>query len=225
MFDEASIMAWIQELLYVLPGLLLGFSLHEYCHARVAYACGDESQKSLGRLTLNPVKQIDPMGFLCMIIFRFGWARPVQVNHRALKKPKRDYLFVSLAGPVSNFLLAVVMSLPTAGCYAAMVLNPELQYNTLLTSAYAVCYCAMNINFLLFFFNMLPIPGFDGYHAITCLLPARVNEFLYRFERYGFFILLLLVVFPGPLAYLQYAIDAVIHWSMNLWLSLITVFL
>lgn len=225
MFDSESIMNWIEELLYLLPGLVLGFSLHEYCHARVAYACGDESQKSLGRLTLNPVKQIDPMGFLCMLIFRFGWARPVQVNHRALKKPKRDYFFVSLAGPVSNFLLAVVMSLPTAGCYAAMVLNPALAQNTLLTSAFNVFYCAMQFNFLLFLFNMLPIPGFDGYHVITCLLPARVNEFLYRFERYGFLILMVLLIFPESLAYLQVGIAYLIEWFLDFWLGVITLFL
>lgn len=188
-------MSWFEELLYLLPGLILGLALHEYMHALVAYKCGDDTQKAFGRLTMNPMKHIDPMGFLFIVFFRFGWAKPVQVNARYLKKPKRDFMLISLAGPCANLLLGIVMSLLLSILNCILTLHPDLFGNRVFMAAHGVFMWAMLMNILLFVFNMLPIPGFDGYHALTSFLPGKVKEKLYPLERFGFLLFFIIVFF------------------------------
>lgn len=206
----------LKEILYILPGLILGLSLHEYAHALVAYKCGDESQKALGNLTMNPIKHIDVLGFLFILLFRFGWAKPVRLNTRALKKPKRDFVLISIAGPLANLLLAFALSFIQAVLYFLRILNEEVVYNSFFLACLYVFDAAVMMNLLLFVFNMLPVPGFDGYHAITAYLPARINEKLYRFESFGFVILLLLFVFPGALNFMY----EILYFLGNLFLRL-----
>ena len=192
-----------EELLYFLPGLIFGFSLHEFCHAFVAYKCGDETQKSFGRLTINPIKQIDPMGLLFIIFFKFGWAKPVQVNMRYLKKPKRDFFFISLAGPTANFLAGIGFSFIASIFTVSSWFNSTLINNSLILSARTVFIVASSMNFMLFIFNLLPFPGFDGYNAITAFLPSIVKEKLYRFEKFGFLLFIVLLMWGTPILILQ----------------------
>ena len=101
----------IIQILLMIPVMLISLSVHEFAHARVAYARGDATARNLGRMTVNPLKHIDPIGALCMILFHFGWAKPVPVNSRNLRNPQRDMALVSIAGPISNLLLAFLGAL------------------------------------------------------------------------------------------------------------------
>ncbi|MBR3999619.1 MAG: site-2 protease family protein, partial [Clostridia bacterium] len=102
----ASLSDKIIELLFVIPCVLIALTVHEVAHGYMAFRLGDPTARNLGRLTLNPLKHLDPIGTICMIFFHFGWARPVPVNSRYFKKPRRDMALTSAAGPVSNFIMA-----------------------------------------------------------------------------------------------------------------------
>src|SRR5664280_3033380 len=93
-----------------LPGIILGLTVHEYCHALVAHFCGDSTSKDQGRVTLNPLKHIDPLGFIMLIFVGFGWAKPVQFNEQNLRNPKTDVIKIALAGPLSNAVIAMLLS-------------------------------------------------------------------------------------------------------------------
>jgi Zn-dependent protease len=164
-----------QGILYILPGIIMGLTLHEFCHAWASYKLGDDTAKSQGRLTLNPLKHIDPLGFAFLIFARFGWAKPVQFNMENLSHPRRDKALIAAAGPASNFLLAMVFVLMIKG-YQAFLTQLVLANNWEL-AAYIVDSSAVNavvtiviqaaaINLALFFFNLLPIPPLDGSHIV-----------------------------------------------------------
>ncbi len=178
----------IRELLIILPGLLIALSFHEYAHARVADYLGDHTPYYQGRLTLNPLAHIDWLGFLMLLLVKFGWARPVQVNPLNFKgvDMRRGMMLVSLAGPGMNFLLAiatavvmkVVYSLPqTESTYIALtLLHPLLLYNVVLG-----------------IFNLIPVPPLDGSKILAGILPDSQGVLLDNLERYGPIILLVLV--------------------------------
>ena len=100
----------LSQVLIFLPGIILGLTVHEYSHARIAYMCGDSTAKDEGRITLNPLKHIDPLGFILLIFAGFGWAKPVHFNEENLKNPKTDVIKIALAGPLSNAVIAMVLS-------------------------------------------------------------------------------------------------------------------
>jgi len=175
-------------LISVIPALLC-ITFHELCHGLVAYRLGDNTAKDAGRLTLNPIKHIDIMGLLMMIVFKFGWAKPVPVNMNNFKNPKSGMAITALAGPVSNIFLSVVflfiyglfyVSLSTAGNFGGILLK------MLLTAAYLSCALAV--------FNIIPIPPLDGSKVLFSLLPEREYYKLMRYERYGMILLLIIVV-------------------------------
>ena len=187
-----------EALLRVVPALLC-ITLHELSHGWVAHLLGDDTAKAAGRLTLNPIKHLDPMGLLMMVIFGFGYAKPVPVNMRAFQNPKRGMAITALAGPVSNVLIAVVFLflyglfyMPLLGSEAGMI-----GLRMLGTTAYLSL--AMGI------FNLLPIPPLDGSKVLFALLSDEGYYRLMRIERYGFLILaalLLTGVIGGPLNWL-----------------------
>ena len=184
-------------LLRILPALLC-ITVHETCHGLAALALGDTTAKREGRLTLNPLRHIDPMGLLMMLVFRFGWAKPVPVNMYAFRKPKQGMAITALAGPLSNFLLGFVflflygaLYLPLCGKTAG-----ELVLSMLYVGGY--------LSFALSVFNLLPIPPLDGSKILFALLPDGAYRRLMRYERYGSLLLLALVffdVFSKPLAF------------------------
>jgi Zn-dependent protease len=149
----------ISRILYTIPAILIGFTVHEFFHAFAAYLLGDTTAKSQGRLTLNPIKHIDLIGFVFIIFAGFGWEKPVQFSPQNLKNPRRDRGFIALAGPVSNFVLGIIFTL-----ICKLMLHSEY-YSSIYMILFQLCINAAYINFGLAIFNMLPIPPLDGSHV------------------------------------------------------------
>lgn len=189
----------LQEIPYVVLTLLVAFSVHEFAHAFVAYQFGDATAKNQGRLTLNPLKHLDPIGTLLIFIAGFGWARPVPVNRFYFKRPRLAGVSVSLAGPISNLLLA---------CIAFIVWYAFVRYGIALQLPEGIATFVdlfIKLNLILFLFNLLPLPPLDGYRVLEDLLPSYLRPRFRRFEAYGGLIFLILVLTPlnrytiGPL--------------------------
>ncbi len=168
---------------------MLSFTFHELSHGFVAHKLGDDTAKNAGRLTLNPIKHIDIIGLVLIIVTGFGWAKPVPINMNNFKKPKEGMAISALAGPVSNIFLAAVVLLIfgfVATPLAKMGSTGEFLSALLLTTAYINCVLAV--------FNIIPIPPLDGSKVVFSLLPERAYYKLMQYERYGMLILLALVV-------------------------------
>ncbi len=183
----------IFEILVILPILFFAVVLHEYAHGWVAYRLGDPTAKLAGRLTLNPLKHIDPVGTIFLpaflIILRFlgmntillGWAKPVPVDFFNLRHPKRDMIWVALAGPAVNIVLAVLFS------QMAKLDLPSLVIEILEAGVF--------FNLLLAFFNLIPVPPLDGSRVVMGLLPARYVSLYGRLESYGILIVFVLLLY------------------------------
>ena len=165
-------MNW-QNMLYSLPGIIIGLTLHEYCHALAAYKLGDHTAREMGRLSFNPLKHIDLIGFLFIIIAGFGWAKPVMFRPENLSHPRRDKAIIAAAGPLSNLVLALLFIALIRGWYALFpfaVSSGDLIYRILLSPPFMgfialLTYGAM-INLGLFIFNLVPLPPLDGSHIV-----------------------------------------------------------
>lgn len=177
--------------LMILPGILLGFVLHEFAHAKMSDMLGDPTPRMQGRLTLDPRAHIDIIGFIMILLVGFGWAKPVMTDSRYYKKPRRDDILVSLAGPFTNLILAAVFLLLVKVVDVSGILsfNHELTENLI----YLLYYSA-NINVVLFVLNMLPIPFFDGYHVIRNIFNTWKYRFFTLLEQYNVIIFILLAV-------------------------------
>lgn len=171
-----------------LPILLITITIHEFAHGFVADKLGDPTPRLAGRLTLNPIAHIDPIGLLMLILVRFGWAKPVPINPYNFKNPRQGSLFVSLAGPASNFLFAWVLAI----FYKTL----PLSYGDLLASVLSY---AIWINLALGVFNLIPVPPLDGSHVLEYFLPAHQLEIMYRLQQYGLFILIFILMFASPI--------------------------
>lgn len=166
--------------------VLLCLTVHETCHGLAAWRLGDPTAKEAHRLSLNPLRHIDWIGFAMMLVCGFGWAKPVGVDMRYFKNPKRDMALTALAGPVSNLLLAFLLMFASRGIYLYAPYGPVWDgvYGFLLYTA------ALSIGLGLF--NLLPIPPLDGSKVLGALLPDRAYQFQLRWERYGILLLLAL---------------------------------
>lgn len=176
---------------------------HEYAHGWVSYKLGDPSPKTDGRLSLNPLHHIDPLGALFLLVFQFGWAKPVQVNPRYYKKPKEGMALVALAGPVANFILALI-------CLIATTVISKVTGGSVTSEAVYYIYqflwlmAIINVGFGVF--NLIPLPPLDGSKVIGVVLPTEWYFKYMRFEQYGFillFLLLALGAFNSPLVWLR----------------------
>jgi len=153
-------MDW-QNILYSIPGILIGLTVHECCHALCAWKLGDSTAREQGRITLNPLKHIDIIGFIFIIIAGFGWAKPVQFNPERLSHLRRDKALIAAAGPFSNLALGIIFILILKAAFFLLTgINSFIQ-----TLIYIIYYAAF-INFGLFVFNLLPIPPLDGSHIV-----------------------------------------------------------
>ena len=170
-------------LLYVIPVVLIALTVHEYAHAFAADKAGDSTPRALGRLTLNPLKHLNPLGTLCMLLFGFGWANPVPINSYNFRKPRRDLIWVSVAGPLSNLIMSICggfmfvvalridASLPTGFWHSFTISLTKFLY----------LFHLLNLSFCLF--NLIPIPPLDGSRILTTLLPAKARFWFQTHER------------------------------------------
>lgn len=192
------------DILISIPGLLIAIVLHELAHGLAAYLLGDNTAKDAGRLTLNPIRHIDPLGLLTMVFFRFGWAKPVPINPLKFKNRKRDTILVSIAGITTNFILAIISAL----ILVHIPIRNEIVFQIILTT--------MWYNIMLGVFNLLPFPPLDGSKVIASLLPVKIEYLFYKYERYFYFVLIILIMtdiiqkFIGPM------VDLVLNFIIRL---------
>ena len=208
MFDRLTEFFADPAQLLIVPAALLAIMFHEISHGLVAYKLGDNTAKASGRLSLNPLRHLDIVGLLAMIFVGFGWAKPVPVDLRYFKKPRRDFALVALGGPVSNFLQAYVGFILL---YLFRLLLPIGSVDPLFT--FLSYYITMNVG--LGVFNLFPIPPLDGSKIVGLIIPDRYYYRILRFERYGMFVLFALLwigVLDIPLLFLRNNIIYGIDW-------------
>ena len=184
-------------LIIFVPVILFSLTIHEYAHAYIAHKLGDDTAKRLGRLTLNPLKHLDPLGTILLLLVHFGWAKPVPVDPRNFKDPKKDMLYVAIAGPISNIITAVV---------AAVLLKVILiYYGSFIGSASVMepivqtLYWLIFIGVVLAVFNMLPFPPLDGSRVLYGILPDSMANSIRQIETYGIFILFGIILLGGSI--------------------------
>ena len=193
--STGSILLTVFRYLILIPIILISLSFHEYCHARMADFLGDPTPRRMGRLSLNPLRHLDPLGALMLFFTNFGWAKPVMVDARNFRIPKRAMVSVAMAGPLSNFSLALLgggmmklfsMAMP-------LIFSSELLF--LLT--YKAIEIFIIINLSLAFFNLLPLPPLDGSRLVSYFMPNKYRVQYRNFEEMAPFILLILFVVGG----------------------------
>ena len=173
----------ITTLLLSALAALVALTIHEFAHGYVAYKLGDDTAKSLGRLSLNPIDHLDLLGALCMVLFHFGWAKPVPIDPRNFKNPRRGFAITALAGPLTNILVAFLTAFLYLLCLSNLAetdsffLN-NLQINTVLFLRY---FFAINIG--LGIFNLIPVPPFDGSRILNVIIPEKAYFKVMRYER------------------------------------------
>ncbi|MBM7605264.1 Zn-dependent protease [Metabacillus crassostreae] len=195
MNDFSSFLAFPLEMIpYVVITLIVAFTLHEFAHAFVAYKFGDPTAQRQGRLTLSPLAHLDPFGTILIFIAGFGWAKPVPVNRFFFKRPRLAGVLVSVAGPLSNLLLAFLGTAIVNILYVSgiMTMVPG-NYAEQLDLFFGIF---VSLNVMLFLFNLLPFPPLDGYRIIEDLVPAHIRSKMTQYESYGIVVFLILVITP-----------------------------
>jgi len=202
-----------------LPAILFSLSFHEASHAWMANKLGDPTSKNLGRISLDPTKHLDPIGFLCFVVFGFGWAKPVLVNSRNFKNARRDDLLTSLAGPISNIILAIISAI-IFGIYLKIVGINYISTKYIIVTQLLSTFVTVNV--VLAVFNLLPIPPLDGYHVFkNILLKSIPYKFFIFVERNSMYILILMVFLLNT----TNVLSGVMNWAINLVLNISRMFL
>jgi Zn-dependent protease len=213
-----------QKILYkilLIPAILLAFTFHEYAHAITADRLGDKTPRFQGRLTLNPMAHIDPIGFIMILLIGFGWAKPVETNPSAFKKYYKDDLKVSLAGPLANLILGFIFAILTALFVKFSPINGNLG-----DIIYSILFITGQLNCVLFFLNLVPIPGFDGFHIVRDLFPKffyNLSDAVYRYQ-FLIFMLLLLPLLPGRTSVFTYIVQIPASLLFTLFKNLVGMF-
>lgn len=204
----------VSMLLTRVLSVLLCLTVHETCHGLAAYALGDPTAKRMHRLSFNPLHHIDWVGLAAMLLVGFGWAKPVPVDMRYFKDPKKGMALTALAGPMSNFLMAALCCIPLRWLLPLVLRMDNLQSPLVWLYNFLITLILMNLGLGLF--NLLPIPPLDGSKVLFALLPDRAYLQLMRYERYGMLLLILLVSFDVGSDFLSEAIFAVFTFLINL---------
>lgn len=201
----------LRLLVLTIPAILLAITVHEVAHGLVAYRLGDPTAKLAGRLTLNPLAHLDPIGALMMVLVRFGWAKPVPVNPANLQRPLKDMIWVALAGPAANMVLAaasLVIYRYVRGAGPAFLSDPIT----------GIAYMSYVLNINLAAFNLIPIPPLDGASILKGLLPFRQALAFQRLEPYGFVILVVFLM-TGMVTRVFYPLITLLDYGLHLLLT------
>lgn len=211
----------IESLIFTIITLIIAFTVHELAHAYSAYVLGDHTAAAMGRLTLNPLKHLDPVGTIALIFMGFGWAKPVPVNVKRLKYGKYGNIIVSAAGPLSNFLLAALGAL----VYVLIFRFEGMDLGNYLETLLQFLGYFIQINVVLFIFNLLPVPPLDGYRIVETYLPFGTRQKVDRYYFYVFLVFLFCMIFSpaynvtfGP--FFNVVVPGVIDFLIGLWASL-----
>ncbi len=205
----------LADFLITVCAVILALSVHELCHGLVAYKLGDPTAKNAGRLTLNPLAHLDPLGLVCMVLFRFGWAKPVPIDMRYFRHPRRDMAIVAAAGPVSNLIFGTLCVF----CYYLLVLYaPATAFLSAMATFFATL-AVLNVGFAVF--NLLPVPPLDGSRVVGLFLPQKWYWKIMQYERYIQVVVMLLLylgVLTLPLAYARQfvmnGIESFVRWIL-----------
>lgn len=215
MRSYTSVGDWFFHTLMVIPGVIVGISFHEFAHGWAALKMGDPTAKFQGRLTVNPAAHIDPVGFIALMFCGFGWGRPVEVNPNNFKNRRKGEIIVSLAGVVMNLVIAVL----TAVVIKLVVTFAGWDFvdTSLGNIIFTILILIIQINLVLMIFNLIPVPPLDGFTVITEIFNLRFTNTYYTMVRYGYFILLALILFDVT----SMIISPCVSFFMNLITNLI----
>ncbi|MEG1655982.1 MAG: site-2 protease family protein [Christensenellaceae bacterium] len=205
-------MYWM-SLLYSIPAVLLALSIHECAHAYAAFRCGDPTARNLGRMTLDPTKHLDLVGTICLLLFRFGWAKPVPINSRNFKHPRKDLVIVSVSGVIANFIMSfIAYGVLMIAVYGFGFAN-QIFVNIMLPIVY--------LNITLGIFNLIPIPPLDGFQLISGLFVRKASGVVTILQKYGFIILLVLIL-TGATGFI---LGNFTNWLMSVYKAFFSLFL
>ena len=208
----------------MIPIAIISLSVHESAHGYVSYLLGDPTARNLGRITLNPLKHFDVLGFVCMALFRVGWAKPVPVNARYYKNPRRGMALTAAAGPLSNLLLALI---GIFACETSWLFMRGMSEGTsmlaVLSTVFNFCYLLSLCNISLAVFNLIPVPPFDGSRILYVFLPPKQYFGIMRYERYIMLAVLVLFAIGAFDIPLSLATDAIFSGMVRL-VELIPIF-
>lgn len=194
------------EFLLRLPGLLIAIIVHEFSHGFMAYLLGDNTAKESGRLSLNPLKHIDLTGLVFLLVFKFGWAKPVPINPYNFNNRKIDTIAVSLAGPFSNFIIAIIIGI---------IISKGIVTNYILLNILVIM---LWYNMMLGVFNLLPFPPLDGSKVLASLLPVKYEYLFYKNEKYLYIILIILVATNT----INRILSPIINFSLDMLIKIIS---
>ena len=186
-------MNWLMGELMMLPGIIIGLAFHEFAHAAVAFKLGDPTPKMQGRVTINPLAHIDPVGLAALLFAGFGWGVPVQINPSNFKKRRRDELLVSLAGVTMNLVIAIVFAIVAKILY--MTMGPSFLSGSVGSILWMMIMYVIQINLVMMIFNLIPCPPLDGFSIISEIFNIKHTEIYWTLYRYGDWILIALIIF------------------------------
>lgn len=215
----------ISEYLIAIPAVLLVIMCHELAHGVVAYKLGDPTARRMGRLSLNPLKHLDPIGTVCMVLFRFGWAKPVPVNPRYFRNPKQGMAITALAGPVMNFLLAffaIPLFFLAQNGFIRVALSAGMEsFGARFLEV--ICEFLATFHFVnlgLALFNLIPLPPLDGSRILFAFLPPRYYFGIMRYERAIALALMLFLLFGANFGFLNTIANAISRGMQSVWTKL-----
>lgn len=200
-------MSTIFTKIIMLPGIILGLSLHEFAHAWMSDKLGDPTPRRQGRLTVNPLAHIDWIGFAALVLVGFGWGKPVEINPSYYKNRRRDEFLVGIAGVTMNLIIAVVLSFPTKALMKAYYSSGS----ALLENITYIFYYAVMINLVLMIFNLIPCPPLDGWGLVTQIFRLDRYDWWYKVYQYGTWILLALILLNVTSMIISPAVSAIMH--------------